>query len=78
MGNVVAWILAFNCKPVTCNVLTDLNDVTCSMSANVFVCCVTLNPLHFDVLTEKLSQAKEESLNMHQMLDQTLMELNNL
>lgn len=27
---------------------------------------------------EKLSQAKEENLGMHQVLDQTLMELNNL
>lgn len=32
----------------------------------------------FGVLTEKLSQAKEENIDMHQMLDQTLMELNNL
>lgn len=32
----------------------------------------------FHVLTEKLSQAKEENLDMHQMLDQTLIELNNL
>uniref|UniRef100_G3P8Z5 Tropomyosin 1 n=1 Tax=Gasterosteus aculeatus aculeatus TaxID=481459 RepID=G3P8Z5_GASAC len=31
-----------------------------------------------DDLEEKLSQAKEENLDMHQMLDQTLMELNNL
>lgn len=30
------------------------------------------------VLTEKVAQAKEENLNMTQMLDQTLMELNNL
>ncbi len=27
---------------------------------------------------EKLAQAKEENLNMHQVLDQTLLELNNL
>ncbi|RXM93071.1 Tropomyosin alpha-4 chain [Acipenser ruthenus] len=31
-----------------------------------------------DDLEEKLAQAKEENLNMHQMLDQTLLELNNL
>ncbi|KPP76376.1 tropomyosin alpha-4 chain-like, partial [Scleropages formosus] len=31
-----------------------------------------------DDLEEKLSQAKEENLEMHQMLDQTLMELNNM
>ncbi|XP_039988147.1 tropomyosin alpha-1 chain isoform X2 [Xiphias gladius] len=31
-----------------------------------------------DDLEEKLSHAKEENLDMHQMLDQTLMELNNL
>ena len=32
----------------------------------------------FDVLTEKLAHAKEENLEMNQMLDQTLMELNNM
>lgn len=31
-----------------------------------------------DDLEEKLAQAKEENLNMHQVLDQTLLELNNL
>lgn len=31
-----------------------------------------------DDLEEKLGQAKEENLNMHQVLDQTLLELNNL
>lgn len=30
------------------------------------------------VLAEKLAQAKEENLDMHQVLDQTLLELNNL
>ena len=34
---------------------------------------VTLFPL-----PEKLAQAKEENLDMHQVLDQTLLELNNL
>lgn len=34
---------------------------------------VTLLPL-----PEKLAQAKEENLDMHQVLDQTLLELNNL
>uniref|UniRef100_A0A3Q1H1N4 Tropomyosin alpha-4 chain-like n=1 Tax=Acanthochromis polyacanthus TaxID=80966 RepID=A0A3Q1H1N4_9TELE len=31
-----------------------------------------------DDLEEKLSSAKEENLNMHQVLDQTLQELNSL
>lgn len=31
-----------------------------------------------DVLTEKLSHAKEENLDMNQMLEQTLLELNNM
>jgi len=30
------------------------------------------------LLTEKLSSAKEENLGMHQVLDQTLQELNSL
>lgn len=41
-------------------------------------CLCKIKPSSFDVLTEKLSHAKEENLEMHQMLDQTLMELNNL
>ena len=30
------------------------------------------------MFAEKLAQAKEENLDMHQVLDQTLLELNNL
>lgn len=41
-------------------------------------CLCEIKTSSFDVLTEKLSHAKEENLDMHQMLDQTLMELNNL
>lgn len=40
----------------------------------VFSLCLFCFPLP----TEKLAQAKEENLGMHQVLDQTLMELNNL
>jgi tropomyosin-1 len=29
-------------------------------------------------ITEKVAHAKEENLSMHQMLDQTLLELNNM
>lgn len=32
----------------------------------------------FPPTLEKLAQAKEENLDMHQVLDQTLLELNNL
>lgn len=31
-----------------------------------------------NVLTDKLSHAKEENLDMNQMLEQTLLELNNM
>ena len=31
-----------------------------------------------DPITEKVAHAKEENLSMHQMLDQTLLELNNM
>lgn len=46
----------------------------------MFVTCLLceIKTSTFGVLTEKLSQAKEENLGMTQMLDQTLMELNNL
>jgi len=37
-----------------------------------------LTCLSLDVLTEKLSHAKEENLEMNQMLEQTLLELNNM
>lgn len=37
-----------------------------------------LTCLSLDVLTEKLSHAKEENLDMNQMLEQTLLELNNM
>lgn len=36
------------------------------------------NKLGFFLTSEKLAQAKEENLDMHQVLDQTLLELNNL
>ena len=43
------------------------------------ICLVcVINLLLFGVLTEKLTHAKEENLDMTQMLDQTLMELNNM
>uniref|UniRef100_UPI0001D8E4DE Capsid assembly scaffolding protein,Tropomyosin alpha-1 chain n=1 Tax=Gallus gallus TaxID=9031 RepID=UPI0001D8E4DE len=32
----------------------------------------------YNDLEEKVAHAKEENLNMHQMLDQTLLELNNM
>lgn len=41
-------------------------------------CMPEIKTSSFAVPTEKLSQAKEENLDMHQMMDQTLMELNNL
>lgn len=42
--------------------------------------CFALILMRFllDVLTEKLSHAKEENLDMNQMLEQTLLELNNM
>lgn len=33
---------------------------------------------HLSSPSEKLAQAKEDNLDMHQVLDQTLLELNNL
>nr|3MUD_A Chain A, DNA repair protein XRCC4,Tropomyosin alpha-1 chain [synthetic construct]3MUD_B Chain B, DNA repair protein XRCC4,Tropomyosin alpha-1 chain [synthetic construct] len=36
------------------------------------------NEKSIDDLEEKVAHAKEENLNMHQMLDQTLLELNNM
>ena len=64
------WLVGFNLS-VAASLIINLNWLT-------FACCVRLKLLPFNVLTEKLSQAKEENLGMHQMLDQTLMELNNL
>ncbi len=39
---------------------------------------ILLTCLSLDVLTEKLSHAKEENVEMNQMLEQTLLELNNM
>lgn len=43
----------------------------------VYQGCLTMS-LFALTSPEKLAQAKEENLNMHQVLDQTLLELNNL
>lgn len=37
-----------------------------------------MNAFLLDVQTDKLSHAKEENLDMNQMLEQTLLELNNM
>lgn len=43
-----------------------------------YMLCTDINAFLLDVLTEKLSHAKEENLDMNQMLEQTLLELNNM
>lgn len=49
------------------------------ISADVFVSLTGASPCHvFFFSAEKLSHAKEENLGMHQVLDQTLLELNSL
>lgn len=42
------------------------------------MCCLIFLTECLLTSPEKLAQAKEENLNMHQVLDQTLLELNNL
>lgn len=58
----------FTCSTCACSVLSYM--ITDGINVVVFQ---TL-----DVLTEKLSHAKEENLDMNQMLEQTLLELNNM
>lgn len=36
------------------------------------------NSMFLFLITEKVARAKDDNLNMHQMLDQTLLELNNM
>lgn len=43
-----------------------------------YMFALILTCLSLDVLTEKLAHAKEENIGMNQMLEQTLLELNNM
>ncbi|KTG05755.1 hypothetical protein cypCar_00040996 [Cyprinus carpio] len=50
--------------------------IQCMLFPTCFALILTC--LSLDVLTEKLSHAKEENVDMNQMLEQTLLELNNM
>uniref|UniRef100_A0A671MQH9 Tropomyosin beta chain-like n=1 Tax=Sinocyclocheilus anshuiensis TaxID=1608454 RepID=A0A671MQH9_9TELE len=58
-------------------VLTDKLKEVHSHFIQRSLCCLTESLLVL-ASPEKVAQAKEENLNMHQVLDQTLLELNNL
>lgn len=59
--------------------MTDCNGVaSLIINKGWYILLHVIKTCSFHVLTEKLSHAKEENLDMNQMLEQTLMELNNL
>ncbi len=63
-------------ESMNCECVFSAQGIHCMLFPTCFALILTC--LSLDVLTEKLSHAKEDNLGMNQMLEQTLLELNNM